>query len=57
MAVIACPKHGPDCDYNLTLHPLPSQGRDATSKGPYADWDEGLDAPTPEPARAQMERP
>lgn len=33
-----CPRHGPDCDFNLTDHPLPPQGW-PTSKGPYPDFD------------------
>lgn len=38
--MLACPKHGPDCDYNYTDHPLPSQGRDALQ----ARWREADDA-------------
>lgn len=50
-----CPEHGPTCDFSLERHPLPPQGREATSKGPYPGWDDSLDAPTPEPWQAQME--
>lgn len=46
-----------NCQHEPRHKPLPPQGRDALNRGPYPDWDDALDAPTPEPARLQMERP
>jgi len=50
---LVCSKHGPDCDFSLSAHPLPSQGW-ATEVGPYPDWI--TDDPTGEMADIQAER-
>jgi hypothetical protein len=49
---MACPKHGPECDYNLKDHPLPSQG---WGYGPDNGADDDPD-PTGEEADTQAER-
>ena len=42
-----CPKHGPDCTFDLKRHPLPPQGREATRKGRWADAMEDPEADDP----------
>lgn len=48
-AEVRCPIHGEDCDYNLTDHPLPPQGRDALQ----ARWRDD-DDPDPDGFEADM---